>query len=411
MFALALVFGGLIIGSASALSLKTTAERIKEHNYPVESHEVQTSDGYILTIFRIPYSPKLMNQNDTKPVAFLQHGLLSSSDAWILNGPDNALAFLLADAGYDVWLGNTRGNAYSMRHLTITNLLLPSFWDFTWNEMAVVDLPTMLDYVLLKSNQKALHYVGHSQGTTIFFVLMSEMPEYNAKIKTAHMLAPVVYMKNMKSRIVNLVGPMLGSPNLLAEVIGNTALGMSNDFIEKISSEACKSELLKPMCKNILFLLTGWDLKFCNMTLLPAIMETHPSPSSCGQAIHYVQEHNSGTWSKYDYGFIGNYMKYNQLTPPCYSEKNVVAPVRLYYSDNDDFAAVEDVQKLISLLPNVVDSVRVPYPEFTHLDFLWATEVKTLLFDRIIEAANYYEKTGQQLQAPNQELVVPDDLN
>ena len=35
---------------------------IQRHGYPVETHEVTTSDGYILTMFRIPYE-----RNSTKP--------------------------------------------------------------------------------------------------------------------------------------------------------------------------------------------------------------------------------------------------------------------------------------------------------------------------------------------------------
>lgn len=40
----------------------------------------------------------------------------------------------------------------------------------------------MLDYVLMKTGQDQLIYLGHSQGVTSAFVMLSERPEYNEKI-------------------------------------------------------------------------------------------------------------------------------------------------------------------------------------------------------------------------------------
>merc|ERR1719352_234624 len=98
-------------------------------------------------------------------VVLLQHGNLDSSYTFVLNGPGKSLGFILADAGYDVWFGNNRGNTYSRNHTTL-KVSDAKFWSFTFAEMARFDVPAEIDYALAVSGAKTLSYLGHSQGTT-----------------------------------------------------------------------------------------------------------------------------------------------------------------------------------------------------------------------------------------------------
>lgn len=58
------------------------------------------------------------------------HGLMSSADHWIVTGPDKGLGYILADHGYDVWLGNARGTSHSRKHVTLNPDYDSSYWQF-----------------------------------------------------------------------------------------------------------------------------------------------------------------------------------------------------------------------------------------------------------------------------------------
>lgn len=72
---------------------------------------------------------------------------MSNSDEFIENFPEKAPAFQLLRAGYDVWIGNNRGNSHSIFH----NVYTPKdseYYNYSFQEMAQYDLPAQIDKAL-----------------------------------------------------------------------------------------------------------------------------------------------------------------------------------------------------------------------------------------------------------------------
>jgi pimeloyl-ACP methyl ester carboxylesterase len=162
------------------------------------------------------------------------------------NFQNESLAYLLADAGYDVWFGNNRGNRYGERRKTSYILVrLPpvmifnffaflfllsawlvgvivgrnhttldpddgtsTFWDFSWDEMASRDIPAFISLVTETTGATGIAWVGHSEGTIQMFASASETSpteeQANAlsKVKIFAALAPVAYVYNLASKVI-----------------------------------------------------------------------------------------------------------------------------------------------------------------------------------------------------------------
>ena len=99
----------------------------------------------------------------------IQHGLLDASNCWIANEPNASVAFMLAKQGYDVWLGNNRGNLHSPNN-TRLNPQIPDqsdeYYNYSFSTLGKHDLPRQIDYVLEQTGVPNLSYMGHSQGTS-----------------------------------------------------------------------------------------------------------------------------------------------------------------------------------------------------------------------------------------------------
>jgi len=306
----------------------------------------------------------------------------------VVADPSKGLGYLLADAGYDVWLGNYRGNTYSRNHSFLDpDHMRSGYWDFTWDEMAKYDLPTMLEHMMTVSGQKEFFYTGHSMGTTGFMAMHRYRPDLAARVRLAGLLAPVASEANMGGPLGWLAG--LGIDGILDGILGLLGVGEflpSNILIDCLASLFCHETVTQGLCTNILFILCGFDEAQLNTTLLPDILHHTPAGASTHTILHYAQEKPEGGFHGYDWGSDKENFAHHQGPVPEYSLAEVTSPVALYWSDNDYFAMPGDILHTITGLPNIVTGMNreVEFAAWTHLDFLWGKEVDKYVYNYLL---------------------------
>ncbi|XP_019553280.3 lipase 1-like [Aedes albopictus] len=359
----------------------TTPQIIVKYGYKTETYRRETYDGFVVEMHRITASPISGRFHPSKPPVLLIHGLLGSSADWIMTGPQNGLPYLLSNLGYDVWLGNARGSRYSREHTYLT-ADMKEYWDFSWHEIGIYDIPTMIDFVLKTTKFEKIHYVGYSQGTTAFFVMTSLMPKYNDKIIKLHALAPAAYMTHLSNPVFRYLAAHLNTVTSLVSALGVNQFMPASPMFPHIASAICAAN--EQQCFNIMFVLSSGEYRNLNPQIIPILVGHIPAGSSAKQIFHYAQEVTSGHFRQYDYGVDNNTEIYHSLDPPDYNISNVHAPVAIYYSLSDQLASPLDVGRLAQELPNLVSLNQVTNPSFSHMDFILSTNAKDELYLDII---------------------------
>lgn len=353
-------------------------ELITSKGYPLQTHNVTTEDGYILTIFRIPSSRT--GAKPTRGPVILGHGVLDSSNTWVLNNAEESLGFILADASFDVWIMNVRGNLYGLANTH----LKPSqskFWDFTWDDMAQYDLPAVVDYVLNTTGAAKTGYVGHSQGTTQAFAALSLLrPELNDKLSVFIALAPVAHIGHTSSLLLKaLAGAHLDQ---LVSLLGIKEFVPDTALLHYLLPEIC---LLTPsLCEDVIFLIAGFDSADYNVTRQPVYMSHFPSSTSTKNMIHWAQNVRSNKFERYDYSTAaGNRAHYGQDHPPQYNVTTIRAPIAVFAGGHDDLADPKDVKALMAELPEGVPFFEVE--SYGHLDLVWGMNAYVTIYPQVIQ--------------------------
>ena len=106
---------------------------------------------------------------------------------------------VLANKGYDVFLGNNRGNYYSRKHQFLTpenDSML--YFDYSFYKHGKFDVTAQLNkiYEITLSIQK-IAYVGHSMGTSAMFAMLADDYPMKTMVDLFIACAPIVHLEHI----------------------------------------------------------------------------------------------------------------------------------------------------------------------------------------------------------------------
>ncbi|XP_047039273.1 lipase 3-like [Helicoverpa zea] len=360
-------------------------ELTAKYDYPTEVHTVTTAEGYILKVFRILSK---CSETDKQYPVLLLHGIFDTTDLWVVPGTRNGLGYVLADNCYDVWAANHRGNYYSRKHVKLDPDKDQEYWNFTFDEHGNYDLPTFIDYVLRSTGHSKLFFVGHSQGTTDYFVLTSMQPEYNDKIRLAAMLGPVAWMKNLRHPIARIGAQHYMAIKAFSENAGISEILGREHLVHFFLEFICG--LVPSFCDLGLSLSTGYKPGSIPLKDISVAVAHELSGTSVKNLAHFSQLILSGRFQRYDEGSEGNLERYGTRKPPQYNVSQITSPILLITAQSDLLSTLKDIDILAPKLPNLVENYVVPEPYWSHHNHLWDLKAPDLVFSKILEYFNKY---------------------
>ena len=72
---------------------------------------------------------------------------------------------MILEAGFDVWIDGNRGTLYQRDHIN-ESIDEKEYWDFSFYEMGLYDIPAEIEYITDFTGQESLSYIGKSLSTT-----------------------------------------------------------------------------------------------------------------------------------------------------------------------------------------------------------------------------------------------------
>jgi pimeloyl-ACP methyl ester carboxylesterase len=190
------------VDSLSSLDMRTVPDLVREAGYPFQEISFATSDSVVLPLHRLP-------RPAARRVVLFQHGIFDSAFAWVAPGAARGLAYRAFDLGFDVFLGNFRGNPLTKEHNR------PGYWDFCVDEHGQADLAGMVDALVdtkrgegIDPDNLHITLVAHSMGGAAAMIYVATRA--NHRIDRLVLLAPAGF-QGTAPFICRLLGPVISA--------------------------------------------------------------------------------------------------------------------------------------------------------------------------------------------------------
>lgn len=330
--------------------------------YRLESHEIFSPDGWSLDLTRIRAS-KAQEINEKGPEikrrypVLLLPGLMQHVGAYCSAGPD-AMALLLYRAGFDVWLGNTRSSlrVNNRKHSEMS----PKTWDWSIEDMALTDVPSLIAHVQKKTGAKKVAVVGHSQGTTQLFMCLSKngRPEVGNSISTFCALAPAVFAGPAIDRwFLKMLRRKKWAFRLM---IGDRAfLGIMTSL-----RSGCPMKIYTHSAYDMFFYMLNWSDKLWDRHYRNRSFIFTPSMVSSNLMFWWL--------GKGGFGDTRCIFKSPETNEPWFGEQFPKAG--LFTCGQDNLCDPVPLKARMETVENHVPYTIFDYPDYAHLDVMWAKD-------------------------------------
>jgi len=365
-----------------------TAQMIEYYDYPVEVHQVTTGDDYVLEIYRIAgknrYDTSEPSGLPRSPVVLFTEVAFPST-AYLLNTRNHSLGFILADAGFDVWLASWRGTEFSRKHVTL-DPDSTEYWKFGLDEMGKYDVADTVKYVHKLTGQKVVTMAEGYGGLTVMLGLIS-VPEINNMINLNVGLSTTATMNSSFSNNVKLVYNMDVQYALkLADATGVMRGGFKDPAFAKFFLGLGAS--IVPPEPVIRIAVMGMGISGTgsfNMSRVP-IYATHiPTEGSYPSARQILHGLMTNEVRQYDWGKEENLRRHGTAEPQLYDFKKISSNYLVLRTFNDQVKDRVDTDDLRRRLPDHHDFYMVPDKNWHHMSYIYSIGGKAAVYDYLID--------------------------